>query len=403
MNHTSFFVYFTCFFLGLVLFLLAVKPEPLPDLQALAYGLPELTLVKSPVPVVKEEWFLTNVSEIIKIKTPEDIEEKRKELIGYIWKGRFPTAYPTEIRKNIDPSTYTRLPGIQSVDLYEISQKGTASSVYHFKTNKNKKKNKLIIFHIGSKIFEDDSVAGRFLPVALQAGFDVLLVSSPLSTLKPEFRFYYSDIPVFLSSQFGALGLTDQNVFFLIEDAAFSPLQLYLDPLALSLNYIDEHYEYDSYHLLGISDGSWEGVVYPAIDPRIKTSMVLDPPLPFFIATNRASASLRNYEYLHPQFSKIANYPELYVMASYGEGRIHSQFLDLANPKRQNEQVDKAYTQVITARVKMLGKGIFDTFILDMRESDDSTSVLFLSRIFSNIEEKEIAISRVDSYGKTAT
>lgn len=394
-------VYLLCFLVGIPLGLWIVKPESLPDLQALAYGLPELELVKSSVPVIKKEWSLTNVSQLIKIKTPEDIEKKRKELIQYIWKGGFPTTYPTQIRQNIDPTTFTRLPGVKNADLYEISQKGTTSQVYHFKTHKNKKKNKLIIFHIGSKIFQDDSVIGPFLSVALQAGFDVLIVSSPLSTLTLGFRVYYPEIPVFMSPRFGALGLTDQNIFFLIENATFSPLQLYVDPIALSLNYIDDHYQYDSYHFLGVADGTWEGVVYPAIDPRIKTSMVINPPLPFFIATNSASASLQNYEYLHPQLSAIANYPELYVMASYGEGRTHSQFLDLANPKRQNEQVDRVYTEAITKRVQALGKGTFNTFVLDTRESDKFTSILFLSRLFSDIEGKEIPISRVDSHGKT--
>ena len=352
------------------------------------YGLPT-NPVKSPVPVVKEEWFLTNLSQIIKINSPEDIEKKRAELIQYIWKGDFPKGKPPLIRKNVELGQYKEFVGVKSLDIYEFNWKSLKSQVYHFKTRAKSPKPYLIIIHIGNKPLSQ-SFHLFFTFFSLRAGFDVLVIPSPLSSIEDQ-NLTYSSVPAINIPSFGYLGLTDQNVFFLLEDNTFSPLQLYLDPLALSLNLIDQQYNYTSYHLVGSFDGAWEATVYPALDPRIKTSHAIYPPLPFFIATNSDSTSLRNYEYFHPEFTKLANYLELYVMASYGKGRKHMHLIDRWNPHRYNEDGYKAYADEVARRVKTLDEGDFETRVFDNKQQKES-SVLVLEQIYSDIEGKEINV-----------
>jgi len=362
------------------------KQSDTPNLQA--YGLPTDPM-KSPVPVMKKEWFLTNVSQIIKIKTPEDIEKKRKELINYIWKGEFPKGKPDTIRKNVDFSEFKNLAGIGSLDAYTFEWKGLKTQVYHLKTAKKPSKNKLIILQTGRDSFSQSFIT-FFSFLSLKIGFDILVVPSSLSSLKDQ-NLTYASVPTVNTPPFGHLGFTDQNVFFLVEDDQFSPLQLYLDPLALSLNLIDQQYDYISYHLVGIYEGAWEATIYPAIDPRIKTSHAILPPLPFFISTNSDSKTMRNYEYLHPGLTKIANYPELYVMASYGKGRKYIQLIDLSNPHRYNEEGYKAYADEVARRVETLGAGDFETKVFDSSQQKEF-SIFTLGQIYSDIEGKEIKV-----------
>ena len=362
------------------------KQSLIPNLQA--YGLPT-DPVKSPVPVVKEEWFLTNVSQIIKIQTPQDIEKKRKELINYIWKGDFPKGKPPLIRKNVELGQYKEFVGVKSLDTYEFEWESLKTKVYHFKTRAKSPKPYLIILHIGNKPLSQ-SFHLFFTFFSLRVGFDVLVIPSPLSSIEDQ-NLTYSSVPAINTPSFGYLGLTDQNVFFLLEENTFSPLQLYFDPLALSLNLIDQQYNYTSYHLIGSFDGAWEATVYSAIDPRIKTSYAIYPPLPFFVATNSDSTSLRNYEYFHPKFTKITNYPELYVMASHGKGRKHIQLIDTSNPHRYNEEGYKAYADEVARRVETLDAGDFETRVFDTKQQKESL-VLVLKQIYSDIEGKEIKV-----------
>ncbi len=353
-----------------------------------AYGLPQ-DPVKSPVPVVKEEWFLTNVSEIIKIKTPEDIEKKRNALIQFIWKGKLPQGKPDRIVKNIDKGLFKDRSEIQSIDFYEFDTHGLKTRVHHFKTSSKNPKNKLIILRSAESSDFSKTPVSLFITFANQAGFDVLVIPSPLSPSDNPIT-HHAQVPVTDTSSFGVLGLADQNVFFLLENATFSPLQFYFDPLVRSLNFIDEKYNYTSYHLVGMSSGSWFATVYPAIDPRIKTSHAVLPPLPFFIITNSDSKTMRNYEYFHPQLYKIANYPELYVMASYGEGRTYTQLIDLSNPRRYNEGGYQVYGEEVAQRVRALGKG---KFILGIFRSTDVESYLFiLETIYADIEERKVKV-----------
>jgi len=374
------------FIIGFPLGVQLAKPSGAPNFQA--YGLPT-DPIKSPVPVVKEEWFLTNVSQIIKIQTPQDIEKKRKELINYIWKGDFPKGKPPLIRKNVELGQYKEFVGVKSLDIYEFNWKSLKSKVYHFKTRAKSPKPYLIIVHIGNKPLSQ-SFNLFFTFFSLRAGFDVLVIPSPLSSIEDQ-NLTYSSVPSVNTPSFGHLGLTDQNVFFLLEDNTFSPLQLYLDPLALSLNLIDQQYNYTSYHLVGSFDGSWEATVYPALDSRIKTSHVIYPPLPLFIATTSDSTSLRNYEYFHPQLTKIVNYLELYVMASYGKGRKHVQLIDTSNPHRYNEEGYKAYADEVSDRVETFGEGSFETLIFDSSKQKEA-SIATLEQIYSDIEGKEINV-----------
>ena len=56
-----------------------------------------------------------------------------------------------------------------------------------------------------------------------------------------------------------------------------------MEPITVSLNYLDEEYDFSSYYMIGISGGGWTTVIYSAIDDRISNSFSVAGSYPLFL------------------------------------------------------------------------------------------------------------------------
>lgn len=379
--------------LGIVISLeLPMKKEGLATVEYEAYGAPQ-KVKRIFTTHTQPEWDLTNVSKLILVKNKEDIEKKRKELIDFFWKNGFPKRRPNQIVKDINKELVKSAPQIESIDYYQITEKyGLTKRVHHVKTNIKQKKNELIIF-IAPDYPTLEQLSNLIIDSGVKLGYDFIFYAPPIA------RYYknkHSQVPIIETKKFGNLTLGDQNLFFLLEDDEFFPLQLYLNPIAISLNFIEDQYDYQAYHLIGITEGGWEATIYPALDPRIKKSYAFYPPYPIFIKTNSGSKALGNYEQLHPGIFEFINYPTIYVMASSGEQRSHMQIIDNFDFDAFSEASYAPYKDEVKKRVNMIGQGEFKIELVHTDREDNMEEVIkdLIETFFSDLEGKKIEVGK---------
>ena len=101
-----------------------------------------------------------------------------------------------------------------------------------------------------------------------------------------------------------------------LQPGSGSPLQFFLEPVAVVLNYIEMTYPNIFFfpHMIGLSGGGWTTTVYAAIDPRVVLSFPVAGSLPFDLPEGS-----RDSEQRWTDFYNIAGYKDLYVLGSYGQ------------------------------------------------------------------------------------
>lgn len=263
-------------------------------------------------------FYKTNVSSLIDIKTEQDIIEKRKNLIKFIWKdnGFSYQELPTKIETNISDEQFNKLTNLERIDRYTVSMDhGVNSTAYFFLANE--KNNKLVIYHEGHGghfIRGYDTIA-----TLLENNYSVIAFSMPLlgTNNQPEI-----EIP-----HLGRIKLQNHNNLQFLDNDEFSSIKFFLHPIAVSLNYLDKTYNFDTYYMVGISGGAWTTTLYSAIDDRIQKNYPVGGPLPLFLTIN-VPGNEGDYELNLPELYNEANFLELFIMGSYGNGREQLKILN---------------------------------------------------------------------------
>lgn len=300
----------------------------------------------------------------LSIKSAADIIEKRSELIDYIWKDEgFPDRMPSNIEYNVScerlssirnkfesasPRLFCDLPNLKSVDIITVDMEYGVNSVM-FHLHPMSSNNNLIIFHDGHT-YDPDMQTIKFY---LARGYSVFVIYMPL--------YGFNNNPSVELKSGEAIRLIEHPNFTYIESKEFSPLKFFLEPVAIGVNYIKSNYSYDNMTMIGISGGAWTTTLYAAIDTRIKRSYVTGTALPFFILGNE----YREYEDSLPGIREIADYLELYLMASYGGGRKYTQIFNMYDPSPYRGDYVKSYGPVINDRLSLLGGGEFEYYVDD--------------------------------------
>ena len=261
---------------------------------------------KSIITSTSFEKFDTN--SIIGIETKEDLNYKKTSLIKYIWKNQMPTKLPANIEENFIDDNFRDVKNLQQIDKITIEMEhGINSIAYLFIPYESN--NKLIIYHQGH---DGDFLLGKnTIQFFLKNGYSIIAFNMPLKGMNNQ--------PVIETSDFGPIKFISHKQFPLLESSKFSPLKYFVEPIVLSLNYIDESYNYDDYYMVGISGGGWTTVVYSAIDERVSKSYSVAGSYPLHL--RHEAKNLGDYEQINPNLYRIANYLELYIMSSFGDGR----------------------------------------------------------------------------------
>ncbi len=246
-----------------------------------------------------------DISSLINIKNEEDIKLRRRVLIEYIWKGKgLPQGIPNKIEKNIKDDICKNCGNLKQTDNLIIKMDYGVNSIgYIFHPVKSN--NKLMIYHQGHSLERfpayDDLESIKFL---LENGYTVLGFAMPLhgGNNQPEIN---------------GVRFVDHSNFSLIENKNFSSLKFFLEPIYVSLNYIEKNYDFDSISMMGLSGGGWTTTFYSAIDKRIDKSYPIAGSLPLMFISSR------DYEQTIPDaYGLITNYLSLYIMGSHKRKQI---------------------------------------------------------------------------------
>ena len=294
-----------------------------------------------------------DASSIIEINTKEDLTYKRTSLIKYIWKDQMPTKLPISITENFVDDNFSDLENLKQLDKITIEMEHGVNSIAYFFIP-HEQNNKLIIYHQGH---DGDFLLGKnTIQFFLKNGYSIVAFSMPLKGMNSQ--------PVIETSDFGPIKFVSHKQFTLLESSKFSPMKYFVEPIVLSLNFIDKNYDYDSYNMIGISGGGWTTIIYSAIDERISQSYSVAGSYPLHLRYE--TKNLGDYEQTNPNIYRISNYLELYTMSSSGDNRKLVQLFIYNDPCCfQAELYEKfPYSNVIQNRLEILGnEGDFSVFL----------------------------------------
>lgn len=324
---------------------------------------------------IDPSYFETDVRKLIQIKRAEDITKKRDALVRYIWQGKgFPSLkLPDKVEERIEDKRYSTLfeSDLKQIDKITVRMEhGLESIAYHFIPKKCC--NKLIVYHQGHR---GDFIKGMdTIGACLQKGYSVMAFSMPLLGMNNK--------PTVYLERFGKFTLTKHEHLKLLQ----GPIKYFVEPVTVALNYA-EKFNYDAVHMLGISGGGWTTTIYAAIDTRIMQSFPVAGSYPIYLRS-KSKRDWGDFEQTLPDLYRIANYPELYVMASCGDGRKQIQMLNQYDSCCFAGVKFRTYEKAVKNAVADLGKGEFRVF-LDQSHKDHKISEKALSVIFAEIESKK--------------
>ncbi|RZD43769.1 MAG: hypothetical protein CXT78_07575 [Thaumarchaeota archaeon] len=279
-----------------------------------------------------KEFIKPDIKSMIQIQNQEDIFSKRQNLTQFIWKNNgYPISkLPTNIIQNFEDSRFEQFSNLNRIDKLVIEMNlGIKSNGYLFIPDLSNKK--LIIYQQGHA--GDFFLGEKTIQFFLKKGFTVLALSMPL--IEP------NNQPFVKIEEFGEIKFNSHNYFKFLESENFSPISYFLDPIIISLNYLEQNFKFDSYSIIGISGGGWSTVLISALDERISNSYSVAGSLPIFLRS--IPENFGDYEQTNPDLYKITNYLELYILASYGENRKFIQIFNKYDPCCFSGELYKTY------------------------------------------------------------
>ncbi len=298
-----------------------------------------------------------NVDSLIKIDSKSDIDQKRDFLTEFFWdvgsfqriKDKSPSP---EVETDISDSNYKDFQNLKRIDRLTVEMEyGINSISYLFIPEQSNEK--LILYHQGHS---GDFLLGKdTIQFFLDRNFTVIAFSMPLLGMNSQ--------PVVEIDGLGEMKLISHNQLRLLEANNFNPMKLFLDPIQINLNFLDNEYNFNQYSMIGLSGGGWTTVVYSAIDERISNSFSVGGSTPFYLRID--SRDMGDYEQTNIELYQDVNYLELYILSAYGDGRKHIQIFNKNDSCCFSGNGYETYEFVIKDKMLQLGKGNFQILIDD--------------------------------------
>lgn len=297
-------------------------------------------------------FYKTNVKELINVKTEEDIQVKRSDLINHIWKENvIPQKYDFIIKEKVFDERYADMANLQKINSYKIIMEYDVDSLSYLFIPESSN-NKLVVYHQGHG---GDFVLGySTIQKLLDNNFTVLAFSMPLKgkNSQPEVNIH----------NVGYIKLKNHDNFQFLETDSFSPIRFFVEPIFATLDHIEREYDFDSFHMIGLSGGAWTVTLYSAIDDRIKSSYAVGGPLPRFLTIN-VPGNEGDYETNNVGLLGHVNYLDLFIMSSFGEDRSHVKILNQFDPCCYYGISYKLFEDEIKTSISNMKNGHFEIYI----------------------------------------
>lgn len=298
----------------------------------------------------------------ITVTSAAEVQQRRRLLVDYLWGPEgFPAQrLPERVLTNV-PCPVRQLTNLARVDELRIGlAPGLEGLAYHFVPSRAN--GQLVVVHHGHACTLDDDPGPGDVGFGLQRTIRALL------------REGYGVLGVFMPRMRPG-DCTGQHAALFELPVTGSPLKLFLEPTAVSLNHAQRarHPDgspcYRAFHMLGLSGGGWTTTVYAALDPTIRCSFPVAGSIPLYL---RWGGSVGDREQFEPSFYRLAGYPDLYVLGASGPGRKQVQILvrrddccfgeaqhDAARAGQPYAEAMRAYEQRVRAAVVATGSGSF--------------------------------------------
>ena len=320
----------------------------------------------------------------------EKLLQKRENVIASVWKGDgFTTRLPASVKR---VSAY----GVAGSKL-TIEMKHGVNSISYLIHASGNTKNELVLYNHGHGSY--DFNGQDEIKSILKNGYDVLVFAMPLRgqnsnpSVDPSphcptgCTFWHYDSKVTMQDG-EKTKLQHHSQLEVLESDDFNPMSYFVEPIAVSLNYVDENFNYSKYHMIGISGGGWATVIYSAIDPRISHGFSIAGSHPSYSMTQDYEQRLQKDGFTKTYFTgntdvqvwkvyQVVDWEDLYVLASFGEDRKLTQWFHSADECCfAADELTFNYEQTVKNRLANLGSGEFEIFIEDTSRHNVSTKAL---------------------------
>jgi len=290
------------------------------------------------------------------------IEQKREQIIGYIFGENLPST----------------LPQVEGSELTVGMPRGFESMMSLQELENTCSSETLLIYHAGhfGSTHENDLQAVQSLAAA---DYPVLVIDMPLIGLNA------SPVPLDLPNvgnvEIGTYNDLHDQMMFLDQADDYSILRYFLEPVVVALNWADE-VGYEHIVAVGLSGGGWTVTLAAAIDERIDQSYPVAGSLPIGLRF-RSQKNWGDYEQLIPEFyTQIATYEDLYTMGAYGRQQV--QILNAQDPCCFNDLTYAMYENAIQDVLK--GDGNFRVY-WDAESSEHHISDSAIAQILEGVPD----------------
>ena len=339
--------------LGIILFSVFTAGILTAAYEIFPYSLLKQFYNENQKPIPQTEIYETDVNSLIQIKDYDSKNLVQNNLIEFIWKQEtLPQNNSINLEKNIVSQQYSELSNLESIDKLTIEMEHGINSIgYLFKPSVSN--DELIIYHQGHR---GDFIEGKqTIAYFLEKNYTVIAFSMPLLGMNSQ--------PVVDIPQFGKIKIQSHNQMELLETKTFSPIKFFVEPIILAINYLEKNYNFDSYHMVGISGGGWTTTLVAAIDDRISQSFSVAGSYPMFLRSD--TKNFGDYEQHNLELYKIANYLDLYVLASVGDDRKFIQIFNMYDPCCFGGTAFEEYEEHIITTVENFDNGYFKVYLDD--------------------------------------
>lgn len=326
---------------------------------------------------IPKEYLGTDVSSLISIRQIDDVSDKRDLLIHFLWgKKGLPSMQPTVI-KNWNDHRYKDIQSILRIDKLVVTMDfGLKSNIYHFIPETPN--NKVVLYHQGHG--GDFIKSKEQIRQLIDEGYNVFAFCMPLLGL--------NNNPTIDVPHIGKLKLTTHDIMKFLFPKDGNPIKYFIEPVIITLNYIEKNFDFYSISMIGISGGGWTTTLAAAVDTRIMHSFPVAGSYPIYLRSN-SGRDWGDYEQNNPALYKSVNYLELYILGAYGKGRSQLQIINKFDPCCFAGIKWKTYKDIVTSRVHQLGQGKYDLY-LDENNYDHKISKKTMAIIINTLKNDNI-------------
>ncbi len=331
---------------------------------------------ESTIDTVDHRYLETDPEKLIQLGNAQDVDVKRNRLAGLLWGSRMlPLDALPRVDEGVSDERYKDLVSLLRIDRLTIEMDfGLRSVCYHFLPKESN--GHLVIYHQGH---DGDFFLGKqAISELLRNGYSVVGMAMPLRGM--------NKCPVVQLKRFGRLKIESHDQMKFLTSDSGHPLRFFLEPVVVVVNYA-KTVDVDTINMMGISGGGWTTVLSAAVDTRIDRSYPVAGSLPIYLRSDK-SKHWGDYEQTVPEIYTVANYLELYILASTGnEGgaRRHFQILNRYDSCCFFGLGFKTYEDHVIDAVQSFGQGQFDV-ILDETHQEHKISEWALDRILADLK-----------------